>query len=180
MIETLGKRSIKEAAEAAGVSYGVFRARLYRGWTLGQAAGLEPPPPKKEKEKQREAFGESRTLTEWSIITGIPRQTLVDRMHKGASMEQAIQYGKVRPGKRDAVKVVCNGEEVSLSELAKREGLYYQTLKYRIKTMGMAPEEAIARPNRAMLRGLFANGCKYHADCGVYTGLAGDNTGYKQ
>lgn len=165
MIETLGKRSIKEAAEAAGVSYGVFRARLYRGWTLGQAAGLEPPPPKKEKEKQREAFGESRTLTEWSIITGIPRQTLVDRMHKGATMEQAINYGKVRPGKRDAVKVVCNGEKVTLNELAKREGIYYQTLKYRINKMGMTPEEAIARPNRAAKRGMFANGCKYHADC---------------
>lgn len=161
MIVTGEDRSMKDAARRVGVSYNTFRQRLRRGWTLEQA-GEEVPPPAR-KGRIWHAFGKGKTLKEWAAETGLTESILRNRLKRGMNMEQAIEKGNKRSS---GYEVLYNGEAISLNQLAVKTGLTYGVLKYRIKVQGMTAEEAVAKGSKRKLPGgIYANGCRYHADC---------------
>lgn len=45
--------------------------------------------------------------------------------------------------KRNTIKYIVNGESITLSDLAKKSGIGYATLKYRIEKMQMSPDDAV-------------------------------------
>lgn len=144
MISMDGFESLKAACEDLGISYATARVRLKRGWTPRQALGLDPRPPKAPGGKKREAFGKKMNLIEWAEETGIPITTLRSRIHKGATLEEAIKRGN------DHCKVTTQryeykGEMLTITQLCKISGLRYTLIQYRLKVMGLTAEEAITR-----------------------------------
>lgn len=136
--------SLKVACEALGISYSTARVRLKRGWTPRQALGLDPRPPKAPGGKKREAFGKKQNLTEWAEETGIPVTTLRSRIHKGATLEDAIKRGNDH-SKLSTPRYEYKGEMLTINQLCQLSGLNYNLLQYRLKIMHLTAEEAITR-----------------------------------
>lgn len=144
MISVDGFESIREACRELGVSYATARVRLKNGWTPRQALGLDPRPPKPPGGKKREAFGKKQNLYAWAEETGIPITTLRSRIHKGATLEEAIKRGN------DHCKVTTpryeyKGEMLTITQLCEISGLRYNLIQYRLKVMGLTAEEALTR-----------------------------------
>lgn len=144
MINVDGYDSLKAACEGLGISYSTARVRLKRGWTPRQALGLDPRPPKAPGGKKREAFGKKQNLTEWAEETGIPVTTLRSRIHKGATLEEAIKRGNDH-SKLSTPRYEYKGEMLTINQLCQLSGLNYNLLQYRLKIMHLTAEEAITR-----------------------------------
>ena len=94
------------------------------------------------------AYGEARSITEWSEITGISEFALLDRMHNGLMTPEEIlttQYAKHRNLNQE---YYAFGESHTISEWAHIRGMEHGTLKYRILRKNMSIEEALTKPTR--------------------------------
>lgn len=133
--------TIKEKCEAHGISYHVYHDRIRRGWPEEEALGVKPHAYKFRP--KHEAFGKKQTLREWAAETGIGWKLLYHRLRRGMSMEEAINAGKHRPS---PYMTTFRGEPIPIAELARRCGMSYGLLKYRVLVMGLSGDEAISRP----------------------------------
>jgi len=90
--------SIASAARFYGVANTTVINRLARGWSPGQALGLEPKPKQKRKAtssvRSIEVIVNGRrysTVTEAANAFNFPRQKFYNRLKKGLSPEQALE-----------------------------------------------------------------------------------------
>ena len=158
--------TLKEMAAKAGVPYTTVRTRLCRGKTLEQA--LTPKLLCQPRGKLRTAFGKTQTLREWEKETGIRYSTLANRIKRGMTLEAAIERGDDH-SKINAYRTTYKGESITIASLCRLTGKPYPLISYRVRVMGLTGDEAVERPvvhgGYRGRRELFANGCRYHADC---------------
>lgn len=89
-----------------------------------------------------EAQGQTRTLSEWSRLTGIGISTLFNRLERGWPDEAVVTKP---PGKRGPRFIVLNGVEQNVTEWARANGLPVSTLFHRLSA-GWAITDALSRP----------------------------------
>lgn len=82
--------------------------------------------------------GETKTLSEWSRITGVPSTTIGKRLDLGWPVEKAFKSGS-----QHEVQVEFMGRTQSIRQWADETGIKYSTLHARIMRMGWSPERAI-------------------------------------
>lgn len=87
--------------------------------------------------------GKSMGIKEWGDYVGVSYPTMQKRL-KVMSIEEAVKMGRQKNGRKARLFITYKGEEMSIKELAKRTGMRYETLRYRICLVGMTPEEAVA------------------------------------
>lgn len=91
--------------------------------------------------------GESKTLQEWSEITGIPRCTIEKRLDKyGFSVEDAL----AKDWRKKTYEY--NGERHTLMEWSRITGIKYSTLDKRIHQFGYTIEQALTVPLRKHIK----------------------------
>lgn len=98
--------SIDAAAKACGMSYKAFYRRLRSaemGYGIRQA-------------KTVRAFGEDRTISEWSRIYGTPIGTIIYRLKAGWSAEVAVAGEVLKNGVQDAMTCRCGKVAIAISE----------------------------------------------------------------
>lgn len=86
--------------------------------------------------------GEALHVNEIAERTGIHRDTILWRIKKGASIEEAI----AAPIRENFNRLLFRGEMVPMPELVQRYGNSASTITRRIKQMGMSVEDAVTRP----------------------------------
>lgn len=96
---------------------------------------------------------QTRTLSEWSCVTGIGVATLRHRHRRGASPARILDPRlNVRPEilkpSRKAFYVSALGRRLTLAEWSRRTGIKAATLRQRIVVQGMTGDEAITKPVR--------------------------------
>lgn len=86
--------------------------------------------------------GRSMCLSEASALAGLKHSTVVSRLSRGATIEEALQ-----PQNKHHRKVIkIHGEEIPLSEAVKKYGGSYQKIHYRINDLGWSVEKAFELP----------------------------------
>lgn len=78
----------KEQAKKNGISGSVFMNRVYNGWSIEDAMII---PAKRKSIEPITYKGETKTLAEWSAITGINKYTLASRRKQGWPPEKIIE-----------------------------------------------------------------------------------------
>lgn len=87
-------------------------------------------------------LGETKTLTDWSLISGVARRTIQSRINKGIEPRDAV-FGP-RPARRSIGLIQANGQTMSVSEWSKKTGLTQGCIYARID-MGYSPELAVTK-----------------------------------
>lgn len=91
-----------------------------------------------------ECRDESHSLSEWSRITGIAPTTIIGRLGRGWTPEQAL--GKTaRPEPTNGKFIECRDEMHSVSEWSRITGISRNAIKKRLER-GLSPERAIWQP----------------------------------
>ena len=75
--------------------------------------------------------GETKTLAEWSRITGVKSGTIRYRIENGGMSPKEAINAKIKPNNR--AEVEYQGKTYSYTELAKMVGITREAIKYRIK-----------------------------------------------
>ena len=88
--------------------------------------------------------GVSKTVAEWSEITGISYPTLCGRLQRGWDDEHAINFPIAKENTITYI-IEAFGESKCLAEWARDRGMAKSTLRNRLYR-GMAPEEALTAP----------------------------------
>ena len=144
-----------EWAEETGIPLGTLRYRVLHGWPMEKVfdrakfshgkryAGMK-------MNKRHTAHGPkdwidertSRTVSEWSRVTGIPTYVLYQRLKDGLTLAEAIEkpYSPKAP-----LTFTLDGVTLSLYEWSKEVGIPYYVLRYRIDK-GSTFEEAVSTP----------------------------------
>ncbi|MHA6646372.1 hypothetical protein [Mesorhizobium sp. A623] len=119
------------------------RARI-DAW-IGRPApeGAGPKPRKPKPAKLYTYDGQTKTLSEWVISTGVSAQTLRRRLRSGMPIEQAIAE---QPRQTSQLRTV-NSESRTLQQWADYIGITYWALLARMRTRSLA--EALAMPKGA-------------------------------
>ena len=97
------------------------------------------------------AFGEARTVKEWSEITGIKYMTLLTRLR---NRMWAPEKALTEPLEQK-VKFICAfGENKTVEQWSKETGIKRSTILYRVRLLGWSPEKAVScvRDGRSILR----------------------------
>ena len=87
--------------------------------------------------------GETLTLTQWAERTGITRNNLHQRLHKGLPL--SVVLGGPRPKRRDHQRHTIAGEELTVAEAAHRLGTTRDVILDRI-ARGWTREQAMTLP----------------------------------
>lgn len=140
-----------------------YIVHLNRGKTIFSPENcciLSPSESQREQLSKLITIGErSLNVFEWSKISGIPRLTILNRLIKGYSNEEAV-FGKrnKNSGKRsnwpdeEIKKLYESG--LSLSDVGKKLKIRYESVSNRLKIMGIEVENSCKRrkyPNRECL-----------------------------
>ena len=125
----------KEWAEEIGIPYMTFKHRWYAGWpdekildpTRHTTNGYREYGPA----KRHTVDGVTRTVSEWSRVSGIPAHVLYQRLRTGCTMAQALQlpYAPAKPAELFDFK----GRKVSAYQLSKETGINKCTIRMRYK-----------------------------------------------
>ena len=121
----------KEWAAEIGIPYTTFKRRWYRGWPTEKL--LDPTKHSINGDRSKVVYhrrytvdGVTRSIAEWSRVTGIPTYVLYQRMRDGYTLTQALQlpYAPAKP----AEKIDFRGRQMTIYQLAKETGISYPTL----------------------------------------------------
>lgn len=97
------------------------------------------------KNKRNVKLYDGKTLPDICKENGVEQSTVISRLLKGMSIEDALRsgvtYGKIMP-------IVINGESKTLREWCEYYGLTTSAVRYRVKKLGMTYQEAITTPKR--------------------------------
>lgn len=99
--------SASSVAKRYGVDSNTYYQRRWAGWTLYEALGLTGrPTPQKPKVKKRliTIDGTTRTLDAWSELTGVPKNSIHQRIHAGWTERQAVGLEPSEKAKKVAEK----------------------------------------------------------------------------
>lgn len=158
-ISVAGKayQSLREAADALGISYDVFRNRVSLGWTPEQAADLSPPPARSgEKNGHEIVVGSVRysSLTKAADAHNIDPKVVHKRLKRfGWTIEQAFNIAPppVRPSNNAMSIEVAGVKYDSIDAACRAYGVVVSTVNRRRRN-GMTLEEAITTPIRKKRR----------------------------
>lgn len=137
-----GKRyeTTLEACEENGVNIATYLYRVKHGWSIEAALGNEPPPERTDLELFVVQGRRHRGRAALAEAHGLKRATVVSRLAKGWTPEQAV--GVASPPKRQ-----CAGRQrfqgVDTFALSRKCGIAESTLRHRIYQQGMSLEEAL-------------------------------------
>ena len=98
--------------------------------------------------------GQTRSLAEWSRITGINAATIRHRQCRGLSSERIldprlnVRLDKPKPTRR-SFYITAQGQRLTLAEWSRRTGIDRATIRARILQQGMSGDEAVTKPVRA-------------------------------
>lgn len=96
--------------------------------------------------------GETKSLIEWSEITGVNPSTIRGRLIRGWAVDDALKNNIDKEKTRKNITfehiVEYNGEKMNLTELSKLCGIQYQALLTRIVRYGWDVERAANTPIR--------------------------------
>lgn len=99
--------------------------------------------------------GETKTLKEWARIKGVMHTTLRNWLDRdGMTMDEIMTMPPRLPAhklngahkKAKAQKVIYDGKEWTIPDLARAHGMDKSTLRNRIVNRGMSVEEALTKP----------------------------------
>lgn len=132
--------TLHEIAEHFEVKYTTLINRLRKGWSLEDAI-LPPMIPPTKVAKQYSVMGVKGTLKEIAKHFDIKYDTLLDRLHRGLSLEEAVlvPVQKRQPNTVYTVK----GYSGTLNEIAEHFGIKYGTLNARLRR-GIPLEDIIS------------------------------------
>lgn len=99
------------------------------------------------------ASGETRTLAEWSEITGLRQTTIRGRLRRGWAPEEAISIAATTHGYHHVKKtqnkpvnrckrILVSGHYASIAETARRYGVSYTALCHRLRR-GESPQDVV-------------------------------------
>jgi hypothetical protein len=95
------------------------------------------------------ALGETKTLGEWAISSGIASHTIAGRIDRdGWTIEAAVSTPIAFKGRSTPRMLTLNGETMSLSAWAKRTGISRAGLKQRLDDLGWSVEKTLTTPGR--------------------------------
>lgn len=118
--------TIQEWADITGMQYVTLVKRLKLGWTI-QKIMEEPIRPSDVLYTYQ---GESHTIKEWSRIKKIPYMVLYQRLNVyNIPIEQAIENKYTPVG----VRYAYHGKMLTIQEIAKKLGVNYQRITYRLR-----------------------------------------------
>lgn len=90
-LEAFGRRQTgPQWAREFGIKYHTIRARIRKGWSVEDAISKPKVEPGQDKVTMLTVQGETRTVIEWSKISGIAVPTIMARIKKGEPVEQAV------------------------------------------------------------------------------------------
>jgi hypothetical protein len=167
LYEAFGEsKSVAEWARDARsvVQAATIQVRINLKWDVEKALTTPPLHPP-QKPRYIEAFGESKCLLSWArdARCSVNPQTIVDRMRKGMTAEEAItkepRVVEYAESKGPRLLITAFGETKGTGEWSRdpRCAVKQMTLWQRI-TRGMDPELAITTPNQKGIYKLVAGG----------------------
>lgn len=125
---------------------GTLRARQKRGWSIKET--LFTPVQNYEWQKPITYKGETLTIRQWSIKTGLSYCVIHSRLKKGAQLEYLFlsitDYKKVTR-KKHATQYSYKGKRQSLREWSQEMKIDYTTLRTRIRS-GWSFRKAVSTP----------------------------------
>lgn len=102
-----------------------------------------------------EVFGERLTLADMAILAGVSRSTIIQRLARGMSAEQAA----ITP---HAHRASAHEEVGSIKRIADEHGISYTTLHARLRR-GLSMDDALKLPVQSEIRGINLVGCQFGA-----------------
>lgn len=125
-----------EEAQAVGIGSGTIRSRLFAGWTAQKAIST---PPRRQTDEYRE-------FRELAKRNGISSETYRGRIRRGWAFEKAATIPLIPQSKGLAMRWNCGNRVIpkELVETAAKNGICYNTLRYRIYSSSSIPQEEIA------------------------------------
>ena len=89
------RTTVDEVRQRTGVSDTTYHRRLRKGWSQARAARTPPGRTGRADAKTEPSYeyrGERMSLTLWSKHLGINYRTLLQRVNRGLSFEEAIEH----------------------------------------------------------------------------------------
>jgi hypothetical protein len=91
--------------------------------------------------------GETRTLAEWSKVTGVAYHTLLSRIDRDKwPLKRAFEEPAVHVSVRNRVVYEFQGQSLSLREWADQMQVSHRTLRARVQSYGWSIERALTTP----------------------------------
>ncbi len=158
-------RSVKQMTNEHGVHYCTYLKRRERGLSISQALGLESVVDGRSKAKgvkRYEYQGKEYTVAELAEISGIPENTVRDRLKRGGTVEQSMsrnilkkgvltaqrEVSRVGKGSPHLEMVVGGVTYKSYKSLADAYGMKDYVVRQRIVDYDYTPEEAVTREGK--------------------------------
>lgn len=102
-LEAFGRRQTgPQWAREFGIKYHTIRARIYAGWSIEDAISRPLVEAGQHKVTKLEARGKTKTVYEWAREVGVAAPTIMARIKRGESVEQAIFRELTRRNHRQA------------------------------------------------------------------------------
>lgn len=131
--------TITTACVVHGVELATFLYRRTAGWTVEQALGREPPPERRDLELFEVKGVRCRGRAALAEAFGLKRATVVSRLKRGWTVEQAV--GFVPPPARRRGTRGCR-RTIDTHALSQQCGVPQSTLRHRIFQQGLSVAEA--------------------------------------
>lgn len=158
-------RSVKQMINEHGVRHCTYLKRRERGLSIGQALGLESVVDGRSKAKgvkRYEYQGKEYTAAELAEISGIPENTVRDRLKRGGTVEQSMSREILKKGvltaQREVSRVSLGSSHFevvvggvvykSYKTLADAYGMKDYVVRQRIVDYHYTPEEAVTREGK--------------------------------
>ena len=158
--------TVAELARHLGMKYITLRMRLRKGWSVERAVA--------PVRRWRTYVYRGRQMSVQAIAdeVGVQYTLLSARLASGMSIDEAVEacVNGGRPRTNSVSMVEYRGELISISDLAKRAGIAYNTLVRRLCKDRMPLEEALKRRTRRRtytLNGERVSVAKVASMCGV-------------
>src|SRR5699024_10116796 len=101
------------------------------------------------RQKTATINGETKTLVEWSKISGVKIITMRNRYAKGVRGEDLIKPADQSLNRhKNIAKILVNGESLTFAELSEKTDLNEKTLRERY-AKGLRDDDLIAPPGKA-------------------------------
>ncbi|EEE35719.1 conserved hypothetical protein [Rhodobacteraceae bacterium KLH11] len=101
--------------------------------------------------------GETLTIDEWSVATGIPATTIKGRIANGWNIQRVLtqpiqihtsridEQGRPKPRRKRGTRFTYSGKTHTVREWSKITGIDVATINYRLRK-GWSPERALSEP----------------------------------
>ena len=137
--------TIRQACLAYGVVEGTAARRMRTGWSVRQVYGLDAKPKRKAHNALAlaSANGIYRSIRAASAATGVEEGTIQNRLSKGWSVDQALEFEAAPKRETNGKKISCKGVNYkSVAALARAFNQNFNRVRSRLHS-GWSPEQAV-------------------------------------